>query len=434
MKTIVVAGLGYVGLTTAACLAQLDNRVIGFDIDREKVATLRSGQMTFSEPGLPELVVNNMRAGRLTFTADVRQAMASADMAFICVGTPSDEAGRADLTQVESTTAAIARNSRRSFITVLKSTTPTGTADLVAAILAENPPLGVHSSVVVNPEFLREGTAVRDFFQPDRVVVGSWDARAAEEVAALYSSIRCPVVITDPPSAQLIKYASNAFLATKISFINEIALVADSVGASVKVVAEGMGFDERIGPQFLEAGLGYGGSCFPKDVLALSKLAEDCAAPSALLHAVMDINARQRRMAVNKLSRALGDNLMGREVCVMGLAFKADTDDVRESPALEVISALCASGTVVRAYDPVAASVASRAAPPHRWLRYFDDAYEAAYGSNAIFIATDWAQIRALDWRRIYSTMLGRTIVDGRGLLGPEEMRAIGYDYVSVTG
>jgi UDPglucose 6-dehydrogenase len=435
VKRIAVAGVGYVGLTTAACLAELGHRVIGFDIDREKISLLTRGRVGFSEPGLPELVKANLVAGRLSFTTDPADAMRDAELAFICVGTPPGASGRVDMSQVEATVRTLARTAVRSFVTVLKSTMPpNGSAERVRDILSTHLSPKVRSSVVVNPEFLREGSAVSDFFAPDRVVIGAWDQEAAEVVASLYMPIRCPVILTDPPSAQLIKYASNAFLATKISFINDIAQIAASAGASIKVVAEGMGFDERIGVNFLEAGLGYGGSCFPKDVLALSKLAEDYAKPSALLRAVMDVNARQRRLAVEKLQDAMDGRLRGRQVCVLGLAFKANTDDVREAPALDVISALCSSGASVRAYDPVAIPVARGVLPPHSSLEYCNDAYEAATGSDAVFIATEWPQFRSLDWKKVHTRMSGHAIVDGRGLLVPEEMDAIGFRYETVPG
>lgn len=434
MKRIAVAGVGYVGLTTAACLAELGHSVIGFDIDREKVALLTRGRVSFSEPGLPELVKMNLLAGRLSFTTSADEAMRDAELAFICVGTPPAASGRVDMSQVEATVTALARAAVRSFVTVLKSTMPPGSADRVRDILTMHLAPTVRSSVAVNPEFLREGSAVLDFFSPDRVVIGAWERDAADIVASLYAPLQCPVVLTDPPSAQLIKYASNAFLATKISFINDVSLIASSTGASIQAVAEGMGFDERIGARFLEAGLGYGGSCFPKDVLALSKLAEDCARPSALLQAVMDINARQRRLAVDKLQHAMEGRLHGRQVCVLGLAFKANTDDVREAPALEVISALCEAGVSVRAYDPVAMPAASGVLPPHDALEYCNDAYEAASGSDAVFIATEWPQFRSLDWKKVRSRMSGRAIVDGRGILVAEEMGEMGFRYETVPG
>lgn len=436
MKTkIAVSGVGYVGLTTAACLAQLGHDVVGYDVDCEKIASLREGKVGFSEPGLSELVVANIGAGRLRFTTTPEEAMRDAEIAFICVGTPSDTAGRADLSHVFATAVTLASAASRSFVVVMKSTAPSGSAERVAALVTEHARPGIRSAVVANPEFLREGSAIRDFFETDRVVIGSWNRAAAETVAALYAPLHAPVVITDPPTAQLIKYASNAFLATKISFINEIARIADAVGANTRVVAAGMGFDERIGGAFLDAGLGYGGSCFPKDVLALATLAEDHAdGPSDLLRAVIEINTARRRFAVDLLRDAVLGDLQGRQICVLGLAFKPDTDDVRDAPAFEIISMLCESGALVHAYDPVATSAARRVVPSHDALRYCADAYEAASGSSALLIATDWPEFRELDWQRVRRSMVGGTIVDGRGLLQQEEMSALGFTYVGMAG
>jgi UDPglucose 6-dehydrogenase len=431
---ITVSGVGYVGLTTAACFARLGNAVVGFDVDRDKVGFLRSGRTGLSEPGLAELVAENVLSGRLRFTDDPADAMREAEIAFICVGTPADATGRADLGAVYATAQTLATHAQRTFITVLKSTAPSGSAEKLAAVLAEHIACGLRSPVVSNPEFLREGSALADFFAPDRVVVGSWDRAAADRVAALYGSLRAPVLITDPPTAQLIKYASSAFLATKISFINEIARIAESSAANVAVVAAGMGFDRRIGPAFLDAGLGYGGSCFPKDVLALATQCADGGRPSPLLQAVIDVNAARRRLAVTALREALRGDGCGSRVCVLGLAFKPDTDDVREAPALEIISRLCESGVLVRAYDPVAAAAATRVLPPHAGLRYCESPYDAAQGSSALFIATDWPQFRELDWRRMRCVMSGATIVDGRGLLHGDDMTALGFRYVGMAG
>jgi UDPglucose 6-dehydrogenase len=434
MTNITVCGVGYVGLTTAACLAQLGNSVVGFDIDRDKIALLRSGRTGFSEPGLPELAADNVRLGRLRFTSDPTDAMRGAQFAFICVGTPPDAAGRADLRAVDAVARTLAAHARRPFITVLKSTSPAGSAERLAAILAEHLADGLHSPVVANPEFLREGSALDDFFAPDRIVVGSWDRAAAERVVALYAALRAPVLVTDPPTAQLIKYASNAFLAAKISFINEIAHIAQDSGANVGVVAAGMGFDTRIGPAFLDAGLGYGGSCFPKDVLALATLCADRGKPSALLQAVIEVNAARRRQAVDVLHAAISNDRDGGHVCVLGLSFKPGTDDVRESPALDVIARLRERDVLVRAYDPLAGPAASRILPAHTGLRYCDDAYAAARGSSAVFIATDWPEFRELDWRRVRHSMSGTTLVDGRGSLQGEDMTALGFRYVGMAG
>ncbi len=433
MKKIALFGTGYVGLTTAACLAEMGYSVVGYDVNEAKIDQLRQGQIPFSEPELAPLVERNISAGRLAFTADCGDALNDAEMVFICVGTPTSPSGAADLSQVEAAVRLIARSATRSLIVVLKSTIPPGgSAEHFAEILTGEllPPLVAH--IVVNPEFLREGSAVHDFFFPDRVVVGAWDRPAGEQVAALYSPLHCPVLLTDPATAQLTKYASNAFLAAKISFINEVGRIAEKVGANVYAVAQGMGLDERIGGDFLEAGLGYGGSCFPKDVKALAAIAERHGSPSALLRAVMEVNAGQRRLAAEKLHDALG-GLGGKNVCVLGLAFKPDTDDVREAPALDVISMLCDRGATVRTYDPVAASRAQEVLPPHSRLHYCEDAYEAAKGSDAVFIATDWKQFRDLDWNRMGSLMKGKTILDSRGLISPLQMQEMGFRCLALS-
>lgn len=431
MKQIGIIGVGYVGLTTAACLAEMGHHVIGIDTDQQKVALLGQGQIPFSEPQLPELVERNLRAGSLSFTTHYSEALRDADMVFICVGTPSSPSGHADLSQVEAAARQIARFATRSLIVVLKSTVPPGgNAEWLADILQANLPSTIKAPLVVNPEFLREGSAVYDCFHPDRVVVGAWDTAAAEEVAGLYVPLQCPILLTDPASAQMTKYASNAFLATKISFINEIARVAERIGANIHAVAQGMGFDGRIGAEFLESGLGYGGSCFPKDVLALSAIAEQHGYSSQLLQAVMEINATQREWAVLKLEQALV-SLQDKAICVLGLAFKPDTDDVREAPALELINMLCQRGAQVQAYDPVAIPTAQKVLPPHAGLRYCGDAYEAIRGSDAILIATHWPEFRSLDWDRVRSTMAGSTVLDGRGLLSSDQMRTLGFEYLA---
>ncbi len=431
MKHIAVIGVGYVGLTTAACLAELGHHVVGVDMDEGKISMLRQGRIPFSEPELPELVERNHQAGRLDFTTSYPEAMQQADMVFICVGTPPTPSGHADMSQVEEAARQVALSARHPLIVILKSTTPPGgNAERVAAILASHLPLGINAPLVVNPEFLREGSAVYDTFHPDRAVIGAWDASAAEEVAALYAPLRCPVLLTDPVSAQFTKYASNAFLATKISFINEISRIAERVGANIHAVAQGMGFDDRIGAEFLEAGLGYGGSCFPKDVLALSAIAEQHGYYSQFLHAVMDINAGQRSLTVAKLDEALG-GLHGKRICVLGLAFKSHTDDVRESPALSVISMLCQQGAYVQAHDPVAMPTAQKVQPSHDTLEYCSDAYAAALGCHAVLIATNWPEFRSLDWSRIHTLMTGKVVLDGRGLLSPDEIRAMGFEYLA---
>lgn len=429
MRKIAVFGVGYVGLTTAACLAELGHRVTGYDVQEAKVNGLRNGEMPFVEPELGPLVSRYVATGQLAFTTKINEALESAEIAFICVGTPMGPTGAADLSQVEEAVRQIGRTVAGTLVVVLKSTIPPGrTAERLAEILSgELRPLAT-AHLVVNPEFLREGSAVHDFFFPDRVVVGAWNQPAAEQVAALYEPLGCPVVLTDPASAQLTKYAANAFLATKISFINDVARIAETVGANVQSVAQGIGLDVRIGGDFLEPGLGYGGSCFPKDVRALAAVASHSGYDSPLLRAVMDINAGQRRLAVEKLG-ALLDGVDRKKVCVLGLAFKPDTDDVREAPSLDIISRLCDQGATVQAYDPAAKTTAEKVLPAHERLRYCSDAYEAAQDSHVIFIATNWPEFQNLDWQRIGSGMAAKTVVDGRGMLSAGQMNEMGFRY-----
>lgn len=429
IDNIAVAGAGYVGLTTSACLAELGYGVTNYDIAAEKVASLRQGRIPFTEPGLQEMVVRNMAAGRLRFTHSHEEALTRADMVFICVGTPPGPGGEADLSQVMDTGRMIAEAARHSLIVVLKSTVPPGGAaeQLEGILNGERAGLG-KIELVVNPEFLREGSAVYDFFHPDRVVIGARSGSAAEAVASLYESLGCPVLFTDMASAQLIKYASNAFLAMKISFINEISRIAGRVGADIRAVAEGVGLDVRIGADFLEPGLGYGGSCFPKDVSALVALAESRGVHPELLRAALAVNARQREYAVQVLQEALG-GIAGKRICVLGLAFKPETDDVREAPALDVIAALCRGGAQVSAFDPAAMEQARRALAGMPGVVYCRDADEAASGCDAIVVATNWPQFKSLDWARIQTSMAGNMVLDGRGMLSAEHMSGLGFHY-----
>ncbi|MFN2169596.1 MAG: UDP-glucose dehydrogenase family protein, partial [Anaerolineae bacterium] len=332
MKNISVIGTGYVGLVTGTCFADLGNRVVCVDINEEKIAALKAGQMPIYEPGLEEMVERNVRAGRLHFTTSYREALADAEFVFIAVGTPSGVDGEADLRYVRMAAEEIAETMAQPLIIVNKSTVPVGTGDWVADIISRHQERPIDFAVVSNPEFLREGAAISDFLNPDRVVLGSLNKEAAEKVAQLHLALRAPIVVTDLRTAEMIKYASNAFLATRISFINEIAAICEELGADVKEVAAGMGYDRRIGRYFLDAGLGYGGSCFPKDVLALEHMALIHGAHPSLLRAVMEINRDQRRKAIHKLRQELG-GLQDRTIGLLGLAFKPNTDDMREAPA-----------------------------------------------------------------------------------------------------
>ncbi len=421
-------GVGYVGLVSGACLADLGNKVVCLNRNRQKNEALRRGIMPIYEPGLEELVERNAQAGRLFFTTDYAEALAEADMVFIAVGTPSDAVGQADLQHVEEAARGIAENMQRPLIVVNKSTVPIGTGDLVADIIRRYARDSIPFSVVSNPEFLREGMAIYDFMNPDRVVLGSVDRQAAEKVAELYRPLKCPIVITDLRTAEMIKYASNAFLATKISFINEIANICDQLGADVKQVAYGMGLDKRIGPAFLEAGVGWGGSCFPKDVRALINMAANHGAHPQLLRAVMEINYDQRRLVVINLLHMLG-SLRGRTVGILGLAFKPNTDDMRDAPARDIIGLLHGEGAHIRAYDPVAMENARRLLPN---VQYCRDAYEVAQGSDALVIVTEWNEFKHLDMMAIKKAMNRPVLIDGRNIYDPEEMRALGFEYKAV--
>ncbi len=428
MKEIAVIGVGYVGLVTAACFADLGNRVVALDIDEERIAGLKRGVMPIYEPGLEELVERNMRAGRLAFTTSYPEALRSAEFVFIAVGTPSGVDGEADLRYVAAAARSIAETMDHELIIINKSTVPVGTGDWVAEIVKRYQREAVPFSVVSCPEFLREGSAISDFLHPHRTVLGSLDKEAAEKVAQLHLSLRAPIVITDLRTAEMIKYASNAFLATKISFINEIANICEALGADVKEVAIGMGYDKRIGPFFLDAGLGYGGSCFPKDVLALAHMAAEKGKHPQLLHAVMEINTDRRKVAVEKLRELTGD-FSGRTIGMLGLAFKPNTDDMREAPSIDIARALLAEGAQVRAYDPVAMGNAARILPE---VHMVSNAYEAAEGADALIVVTEWNEFKALDLARVQQLMRSPNLVDGRNIYDPDTVRALGFRYLAL--
>jgi len=429
MSNICIVGTGYVGLVTGACFADLGHRVICLDVDEGKIARLKQGIMPIYEPGLEELVQRNARGGRLSFTSAYPEALAEAEFAFIAVGTPSGVDGEADLQYVRTVAESIADVVNHPIIVVNKSTVPVGTGDWVADIITKrrggNDP---GFPVVSNPEFLREGSAINDFMNPDRVVLGSLNREAANRVAQLYLSLRCPIMITDLRTAEMIKYASNAFLATRISFTNEIANICEDLGADVREVATGMGYDKRIGHAFLDAGLGWGGSCFPKDVKALAHMAVLHGAHPQLLQAVMDINRNQRRRVVMRLRRALG-GLSDKVVGILGLSFKPNTDDIREAPALEVIYLLQNEDAIIRAYDPAAMEAAARVLHS---VTLCKDPYQVAEGADALVLATEWNEFKHLDFERIRQTMRTPVIIDGRNLWDPERLRALGFTYFGV--
>jgi len=425
MKQICVVGVGYVGLVTAACFSDLGNRVIALDISEEKIEGLKRGEMPIYEPGLKELVERNVQAGRLTFTTSYPEGLRGTEFAFIAVGTPSGVDGEADLRYVASAAESIANMMDSPLIIINKSTVPVGTGDWVADIVRSHQSKKIPFSVVSCPEFLREGSAISDFMQPHRTVLGSLDLDAAEKVAQLHLPLRAPIVITDLRTAEMIKYASNAFLATKISFINEIANICEALGADVKEVAVGMGYDKRIGPQFLDAGLGYGGSCFPKDVKALAYMAAEKGRHPQLLHAVMEINNDRRPMVINRLNEILGD-VRGKTIGLLGLSFKPNTDDMRDAPAVDIAQGLIDLGAKVRAYDPVAMHVAT---PLIGEVEMCADPYAVADGADALVVVTEWNEFKHLDLERIRNCMNQPVIFDGRNIYDPHLMKRLGFKY-----
>ena len=428
MKNIAVIGTGYVGLVTGTCFADLGNRVTCVDIDQDRIDALNRGEMPIYEPGLEEMVRRNASSGRLSFTTVYDDGLEDADFAFICVDTPAGATGEADLKYIRSAAEMIGAAIKEPLIIVNRSTVPIGTGDVVASIVSEVVDTDVPFAVVSNPEFTREGAAINDFLQPDRVVLGATDPEAAQAVAQLYLPLRAPIMVTDLRTAEMIKYASNAFLATRISFLNEIASVCERVGADVKEVAVGMGYDKRIGPHFLDAGIGWGGSCFPKDVQALEHTASIQGCHPQLLRAVMDINRDQRRHLIQKLRDILG-SLHGKSIGVLGLAFKPNTDDMRGAPSLEIIHMLRSEGARIKAYDPVAMDNARRLVDD---IELVDDAYAAARHSDGVILVTEWNEFKFLDLHRLRDEMRRPVIIDGRNVYDPARMDALGFIYRGV--
>ncbi|MCY4018779.1 MAG: UDP-glucose/GDP-mannose dehydrogenase family protein [Chloroflexi bacterium] len=429
MRKLCVIGSGYVGLVTGACFADLGNSVTLVDIDEGKIETLQQGKMPIYEPGLSEMAQRNTVAGRMHFTTSYLEGLDQAEFVFICVGTPSGVDGEADLQYVRSAAETIAEAMTHPLVIINKSTVPVGTGDWTAEIIQRKQPKPMDFAVVSCPEFLREGSAIADFMNPDRTVLGSTNPEAADRVAELYAPLDAPIVITDIRTAEMIKYASNAFLATRISFINEISIICERLGADVTEVARGMGFDYRIGPHFLQAGLGFGGSCFPKDVKALANMAQTHGMHPQLLNAVMEINAFQRRQIAMKAREMLDGTVNGKTIAVLGLAFKENTDDIRESPSLTVVRSLLNQGALVKAYDPVAMENASREV---RGLTLCSDAYAAAQDAEALLVLTPWNEFKHLDMSRIRDSMKRQILIDGRNLYDPDELRQMGFAYRGV--
>src|ERR1022692_3068025 len=429
---IAMIGAGYVGLVSGACFADFGHQVTCVDKDADKIASLRRGEIPIFEPGLDALVASNVKAGRLDFATDLAAPVKAADAVFIAVGTPSRRGdGHADLSFVYDAAREIAGALDGFTVVITKSTVPVGTGDEVERTIREARPKA-EFAVVSNPEFLREGAAIQDFKHPDRVVVGSDDARARGVMTELYRPLylnRSPILFTDRRTAELIKYAANAFLATKITFINEIADLAEKVGADVQEVARGIGLDNRIGAKFLHAGPGFGGSCFPKDTVALLKTGQDHEVPLRIIEAVVAVNDTRKRAMARKVATALGGELRGKTVAVLGLTFKPNTDDMREAPSIPLITALQDMGAKVRAYDPTGME---QAKPLMANVTFCKDAYACAEGASALVIVTEWEQFRALDFARLKQVMERPVLVDLRNVYRPEEVARHGFVYESV--
>ena len=425
-----VVGTGYVGLVAAACFAENGNSVIGVDIDEAKIKALLKGQIPIYEPGLAEIVVQNVAEGRLRFTTQIALAVKECDVLFIAVGTPQDEDGSADLQYVLKVAEQIADAMNGPKIVVNKSTVPVGTAAKVKAAIEARTSHPV--SVVSNPEFLKEGAAVDDFLKPDRVVIGTSDPKAEAVMRELYDPfVRTgkPILVMDNVSAELTKYASNAMLALRISFMNEVANLCDATGADVEMVRKGMATDSRIGPAFLFPGLGYGGSCFPKDVKAIDHTSREYGAPMEIVAAVERVNAKQKTIMLPRMEKMLG-GFTGRKIAVWGVAFKPRTDDIREAPALFIIEGLLAKGATVSAYDPKAMDHAKGSLPKSViWTR---NGYDALEGADALLLATEWNEFREPDFNKMKSLMRRPLIFDGRNIFNPKTVKALGFEYVGV--
>jgi UDPglucose 6-dehydrogenase len=426
---ICVVGTGYVGLVTGAVFADLGNDVVCVDNDQKKIEALRVGQMPIYEPGLEEMVLRNKDDGRLSFTIDLPGAVRQSDVIFIAVGTPPKDTGETDLSHVEAVATQIGRTMDRYKVVVNKSTVPVGTGEFVRDVITRHQPRPVDFDVVSNPEFLREGSAIEDTLRPDRIVIGAPNQQVAMTLVELYAPLERPMIITDLPSAEVIKYASNAFLAAKISFINAIANICENAGADVSQVMKGMGLDSRIGMQFLQAGLGYGGSCFPKDVDSLIHTAARFGYDFKLLRSVVEINKERAAHLVDMMRKAMG-GLEDKTIAVLGLAFKPNTDDMREAKSLEVVRLLHAAGIQVRAYDPVAMDNAKALMP--EGVVFCESAYEAAAGADGVALLTEWNEFKYLNLDRLRGLLRQRLIFDARNLYEPERMRRLGFEYYSI--
>ena len=429
---IAMIGTGYVGLVSGACFSEFGVNVTCVDKDGERINSLKKGKIPIYEPGLEDIVIDNLKSRRLRFTMDMAEAVSSSDIVFIAVGTPSRRGeGYADLTYVYEAAREISLHLKGYTVVVNKSTVPVGTARNVKRIIKETNP-EADFDVVANPEFLREGSAINDFMRPDRVVIGVESERAKALMKELYRPlylIETPMVITNLETAELIKYASNAFLATKISFINEISNLCEAVGADIRVVAKGIGLDKRIGPKFLHAGPGFGGSCFPKDTQALIKMFHDHNLTPRIVEAVVQVNNAQRSLMIKKICDALNPDEHGRIVAILGLTFKPETDDIREAPSLTIIPALQEKGMIVHATDPQGINEAKKVL---KNVKYFDDPYSAATGADAVVILTEWNEYRALDLEKLKSIMRGNAFIDLKNIYEPSKIRSSGFSYTGV--
>lgn len=429
---ITIIGTGYVGLVSGVCFSDFGHMVTCVDKNTDKIDMLNQGKIPIYEPGLDELVSKNVKEGRLFFTTDLKDAVSASEAVFIAVGTPEDkETGAANLDFVHAAAAEIAENLKGYTVIVTKSTVPVGTGDAVEAIIRKTNPNAAFD-VVSNPEFLREGAAIDDFKHPDRIVVGAETARAGDTMRRLYRPFdlnETPLLMVNRRTSELIKYAGNAFLATKITFINEMADLCEHVGANVEQVARGIGLDSRIGPKFLSAGPGYGGSCFPKDTMAVVRTARQVGSPLNIIETVVDINAKRKLSMANKIVAALGGDATGKTVAILGLAFKPDTDDMRESPAIDIIESLQAQGAKVRAYDPEAMGEARHVLQD---IDYCTDAYQCADGADVLCVVTEWDKFKALDFEHLKGLLKSNIFVDLRNVYVPEDVRAYGFTYVSI--
>ena len=429
---ITMIGSGYVGLVSGVCFAEFGHDVICMDLNADKIEGLKKGVIPIFEPGLEEMTLDNVKAGRLTFTTDIKAAVAGADVVFIGVGTPPHpETGHADLKYVYAAARDIARSVDGFTVVVTKSTVPVGTGDEVERLIREtNPDADV--AVVSNPEFLREGAAIKDFMIPNRIVVGIEDERARPVMTEVYRPLfinQSPLMFTTRRTSELIKYAANAFLAMKITYINEMADLCEAVGANVQEVARGIGLDNRIGTKFLHAGPGYGGSCFPKDTLALVKTAQDFGAPITLVETTVAVNDARKSKMTQKIVKALGGSVAGKTVAVLGLTFKPETDDMRDSPAITIVNELVAAGATVRGFDPEGMANAREVLPP---ITYCEGPYDAATGADAVVVVTEWNEFRGMDLKRIKAALTSPVLVDLRNIYRKEEVARHGFTYVSI--